>query len=239
MLRLKSDLLALIEHALDGTLDHVEAEWDRRAALGVVLAAAGYPDEPRKGDVISGLPKGDARTATCSTPARRWTAARSSPTAGACCASPRSATRAIGARARLRSRRAIRFDGMQMRRDIGHRARIRGALKKTSERRGHRTASATTSPRCRRASSRRSRRWTASRSAATAGSAPEGGGGIELHHRGRQAVRARRRELLARVGQRLPPSATASRPQLAGRASRRWACRWCCIRAIPTAPRCT
>jgi phosphoribosylamine--glycine ligase len=38
-------------------LDKVEAEWDRRAALGVVLAAAGYPDAPRKGDVIDGLPK--------------------------------------------------------------------------------------------------------------------------------------------------------------------------------------
>ena len=44
------------EHALDGTLDQVEAEWDRRAALGVVMAAAGYPDEPRKGDAIAGLP---------------------------------------------------------------------------------------------------------------------------------------------------------------------------------------
>src|SRR3989338_7266764 len=56
MLRLKSDLSAIIEHAINGTLNKVEAEWDRRTALGVVLAAANYPDAPRKGDVISGLP---------------------------------------------------------------------------------------------------------------------------------------------------------------------------------------
>jgi len=53
MMRLKSDLLVLIEHALDGTLNQVESEWDRRTALGVVLAAENYPDSPRKGDVIT------------------------------------------------------------------------------------------------------------------------------------------------------------------------------------------
>jgi phosphoribosylamine--glycine ligase len=57
ILRLKSDLLELIERALDGTLDQVEADWDRRAALGVVVAAHGYPEEPRKGDAITGIPK--------------------------------------------------------------------------------------------------------------------------------------------------------------------------------------
>ena len=55
MLRLKNDFAALIEAALEGRLDQVEAEWDRRFALGVVLAAAGYPDNPRKGDAITGL----------------------------------------------------------------------------------------------------------------------------------------------------------------------------------------
>src|SRR4051812_1796856 len=55
LLRLKSDLVTLLEHALDGTLDTVDAEWDPRVALGVVLAAEGYPDSPRKGDVIEGL----------------------------------------------------------------------------------------------------------------------------------------------------------------------------------------
>ena len=55
MMRLKSDLVELMEAALDGKLDTVEANWDSRAALGVVLAAAGYPEDYPKGDVISGL----------------------------------------------------------------------------------------------------------------------------------------------------------------------------------------
>lgn len=56
MMRLKSDLFELFWHATDGTLDQVELQWDRRVALGVVLAAHGYPLSPRKGDRISGLP---------------------------------------------------------------------------------------------------------------------------------------------------------------------------------------
>ena len=56
LLRLKSDLVKLLEHAIDGTLDKIEAEWDRRVALGVVMAAANYPESPRTGDVINGLP---------------------------------------------------------------------------------------------------------------------------------------------------------------------------------------
>jgi phosphoribosylamine--glycine ligase len=55
MARLRSDLTVLVDHALAGTLDRVEAEWDRRTALTVVLAAAGYPDAPRRGDDIDGL----------------------------------------------------------------------------------------------------------------------------------------------------------------------------------------
>ena len=54
MMRLKSDLVGLVEAAIDGRLDQVEAEWDRRFALGVVLAAGGYPDNPRRGDAITG-----------------------------------------------------------------------------------------------------------------------------------------------------------------------------------------
>ncbi|MCU0840877.1 MAG: phosphoribosylamine--glycine ligase [Thiobacillaceae bacterium] len=60
MMRLKNDFATLVEAAIDGRLDQVEAEWDRRYALGVVLAAAGYPDSPRKGDAIAGLGEGDA-----------------------------------------------------------------------------------------------------------------------------------------------------------------------------------
>lgn len=55
LLRLQSDLLALCEAALDGELDKAEVQWDSRAAIGVVLAAGGYPDKYKKGDVISGL----------------------------------------------------------------------------------------------------------------------------------------------------------------------------------------
>jgi phosphoribosylamine--glycine ligase len=64
MARLKSDLLTVMEHAVAGTLDAVELEWDRRTAVGVVMAAQGYPDSPKKGDVIDGIP---AETAECVT----------------------------------------------------------------------------------------------------------------------------------------------------------------------------
>jgi phosphoribosylamine-glycine ligase len=63
MMRLKSDLVDLVEAAVAGKLDKVEAEWDRRFALGVVMAAAGYPDSPRKGDAIHGLPATSAEDA--------------------------------------------------------------------------------------------------------------------------------------------------------------------------------
>ena len=56
MSRLKTDLVGVMEHAVNGTLDQVELEWDRRTAVGVVLAAAGYPDAPLKGAVIEGIP---------------------------------------------------------------------------------------------------------------------------------------------------------------------------------------
>lgn len=64
MARLKTDLVTVMEHAVNGTLDTIELEWDRRTAMGVVMAAAGYPDDPRKGDVISGIPE---ETADCVT----------------------------------------------------------------------------------------------------------------------------------------------------------------------------
>jgi phosphoribosylamine--glycine ligase len=56
MARLKTDLVSVMEHAVNGTLNTVDLDWDRRTALGVVLAAANYPDTPRKGDLISGIP---------------------------------------------------------------------------------------------------------------------------------------------------------------------------------------
>jgi phosphoribosylamine--glycine ligase len=57
MMRLKSDLVALAAHAADGTLDQATAEWDSRFALGVVMASANYPETPKLGDEITGLPQ--------------------------------------------------------------------------------------------------------------------------------------------------------------------------------------
>ncbi|MEC5159824.1 phosphoribosylamine---glycine ligase [Janthinobacterium sp. CG_23.3] len=56
MARLKTDLVTVMEHAVNGTLDAVELEWDRRTAVGVVMAAAGYPDAPVKGQLIGAIP---------------------------------------------------------------------------------------------------------------------------------------------------------------------------------------
>ncbi|MBX6317120.1 phosphoribosylamine--glycine ligase [Pigmentiphaga sp.] len=56
MMRVKNDLLEVFENAVSGTLDQANVDWDRRTALGVVMAAANYPDTPRTGDVITGLP---------------------------------------------------------------------------------------------------------------------------------------------------------------------------------------
>ena len=64
MARLKSDLVNVMEHAVSGTLDTVELEWDRRTAVGVVMAAAGDPVSPRKGDVIDGIPPDTAECVT-------------------------------------------------------------------------------------------------------------------------------------------------------------------------------
>lgn len=56
MARMKTDLVEVMEHAVNGTLNEIEIQWDRRTALGVVLAAAGYPEAPKKGDAITGIP---------------------------------------------------------------------------------------------------------------------------------------------------------------------------------------
>lgn len=56
MVRLRTDLADVLLHAVEGSLDQIELDWDYRTALGVVLAAHGYPDAPRKGDVITGIP---------------------------------------------------------------------------------------------------------------------------------------------------------------------------------------
>jgi phosphoribosylamine--glycine ligase len=122
ILRLKSDLRELIERALDGTLDQVEAEWDRRAALGVVVAAHGYPDEPRKGDAITGLPKPESDCVVFHAGTRLDGNKLVTSGGRVLCVT------ALGDSVKMARARAyealehIRFDGMQYRKDIGHRA---------------------------------------------------------------------------------------------------------------------
>ncbi|HQR76359.1 MAG TPA: phosphoribosylamine--glycine ligase [Burkholderiaceae bacterium] len=122
MARLKTDFTTLLDAAIDGRLDQVEAEWDRRTALGVVVAAAGYPDAPRKGDTITGLPEDGDDCVTFH--------------AGTALSGERLVTSggrvlcvtALGDTVRAAQKRAydaveqVEFDGMQFRRDIGHRA---------------------------------------------------------------------------------------------------------------------
>ncbi|MGV8933837.1 MAG: phosphoribosylamine--glycine ligase [Gallionellaceae bacterium] len=128
MMRLKSDLSVIMEHAIDGTLDQVEAEWDIRAALGIVMAAHNYPGTPRAGDVITGLNivKGRLRAEEDAHVFHAGTAMQGDDivTSGGrvLCVT------ALGGNVSQAKRRAyevadkIKFDGMQMRTDIGYRA---------------------------------------------------------------------------------------------------------------------
>jgi len=122
LMRLRSDLLELLERALEGRLDAAQAEWDRRAALGVVLAAAGYPDAPRKGDPIEGLPRPseDCRVFHAGT---RLEGGRLVTAGGRvlCVTALGDSLRIARARA-YEAVEKIRFPGMQYRRDIGYRA---------------------------------------------------------------------------------------------------------------------
>ena len=122
LVRLKSDLLELIRHAVDGSLDKVEVEWDRRAALGVVLAAAGYPDSPRKGDVISGLDgvREDCKIFHAGTAVAGDTVVTSG--GRVLCVTALGETVRQAQRSAYTAAGAIRFEGMQYRRDIGYRA---------------------------------------------------------------------------------------------------------------------
>ncbi len=122
LMRLRSDLFALIEQAVNGTLDRAEAQWDRRVALGVVLAAHGYPDNPRKGDEITGIPKTqeDFHVFHAGTVLADGKVVTSG--GRVLCVT------ALGDSVRVAQRRAyeiaeqIQFAGRQMRRDIGYRA---------------------------------------------------------------------------------------------------------------------
>jgi phosphoribosylamine--glycine ligase len=124
MMRLRSDLFDVLMHATDGTLDKVELEWDRRVALGVVMAAHGYPLNPRKGDLITGLPPPAA-----SDDAVVFHAGTTATDAGVITSGGRVlCVTTLGDSVKMAQQRAydvlrgIHFDGAQYRRDIGFRA---------------------------------------------------------------------------------------------------------------------
>ncbi|HEY4082849.1 MAG TPA: phosphoribosylamine--glycine ligase [Burkholderiaceae bacterium] len=122
MMRLKSDLFEVLMHATDGTLDQVDLQWDRRVALGVVMAAEGYPLSPRKGDTITGLPA-DAEDAMVFHAGTTGLGGDLRTSGGrVLCVT------ALGESARTAQQHAyetlktIQFKGMQYRHDIGYRA---------------------------------------------------------------------------------------------------------------------
>jgi phosphoribosylamine--glycine ligase len=122
MMRLKSDLFDVLMHATEGTLDQVDLQWDRRVALGVVMAAAGYPLSPRKGDAVTGVPaeSPDAMVFHAGTTLQDDKLVSSG--GRVLCVT------ALGESVRQAQQRAydvvraIHFDGAQYRQDIGHRA---------------------------------------------------------------------------------------------------------------------
>ena len=122
MMRLKSDLSVLLDAGVNGKLDQVEAEWDRRAALGVVIAAAGYPASPQQGAIVGTLPAAadDLHVFHAGTTAQNE---RTVVSGGRVLV-----VTALGDSVRMAQKRAyeaiadVRFDGMQYRRDIGWRA---------------------------------------------------------------------------------------------------------------------
>jgi len=122
MMRLKSDLFDVMMAATSESLDKVELEWDRRVALGVVMAAAGYPMNPRKGDAITGLPADslDAMVFHAGTTAQEGQTVTSGGRVLCVTALADSVKQAQQKAYELAQ--GIHFDGMQYRRDIGYRA---------------------------------------------------------------------------------------------------------------------
>jgi phosphoribosylamine--glycine ligase len=125
MLRLKSDLFEVFELACAGTLDRAEIEWDRRTALGVVLAAANYPDTPKKGAVVTGLLKHTERSEDCMV-FHAGTALEDDKVlvqgGRVLCVTALGDSVKMAQQSAYHAVEKIRFDGMQFRRDIGHRA---------------------------------------------------------------------------------------------------------------------
>jgi phosphoribosylamine--glycine ligase len=122
MARLKSELLTVMEHAVNGTLEDIELQWDRRIALGVVMAAAHYPDTPRRGDPITGIP---AETPDCITFHAGTTYADGQLTTSGgrvLCVVGLADTMKMAQKTTYEAVEQIHFDGAQYRRDIGWRA---------------------------------------------------------------------------------------------------------------------
>ena len=122
LMRLKSDLVDVLGAAVDGKLDQVALEWDRRTALGVVMAAHGYPEAPRKGDAITGLPhdQDDAMVFHAGT-ALQDGVLRTSGGRVLCVTALADSVKQAQQRV-YDVARGIHFDGAQYRHDIGHRA---------------------------------------------------------------------------------------------------------------------
>lgn len=122
MMRMKSDFVELLDAAIDGKLDQVEAEWDIRVAMGVVLAAYNYPETPRKGDVITGLDQKleDAHVFHAGTTDQDGNVV----TAGGrvLCVTALGDTVRGAQKLAYDAIEKIKFDGMQYRKDIGYRA---------------------------------------------------------------------------------------------------------------------
>ena len=122
MMRLKSDLFDVMMAATSEGLDKIELDWDRRVALGVVMAAAGYPMQPRKGDAITGLPVDglDAMVFHAGTTEKNGQILTSGGRVLCVTALADSVKQAQQKAYELAQ--GIHFDGMQYRRDIGYRA---------------------------------------------------------------------------------------------------------------------
>jgi phosphoribosylamine---glycine ligase len=123
MMRLKTDLVDVMLHATSGALDASPMEWDRHVALGVVMAAQGYPEAPRKGDAITGLPaaRDDAVVFHAGTARDADGTLRTSGGRVLCVTALGDSVKTAQQRA-YEHLSAIRFDGAQYRRDIGWRA---------------------------------------------------------------------------------------------------------------------
>ena len=122
MMRLKSDLFDLLMHATDGTLDKVELDWDRRVALGVVMAADGYPLNPRKGDAVTQLPEeaADAMVFHAGTTLQDGRLVSSG--GRVLCVTALADSVKLAQQRAYELLQGIHFDGAQYRRDIGYRA---------------------------------------------------------------------------------------------------------------------